>query len=254
VGPGLAEATAGTGALVVESSVQTTNSWGLRGPEPDTSAPLRGIVLGDSYMQGLFVADDQTPSEYLKRRLAGRLGTRVEVLNTGHLGYSPEQEYFTLRKYADRFLPQFVVLSLFANDFGDLFEVLDGKGDYEESRYWLGELGQFCRTRQVPLLVVPEPWVNQVEGERRSGFYPGNLSNILEPVGLYYLDPMDAFTDETLRLAEILRREGKPTSPNPLFNGHLGDGHFSPLGCDLWARLVAERLALLLGRGGYSRK
>ena len=27
-----------------------------RGPEPDLEAPFRGIVLGDSYMQGLFVA------------------------------------------------------------------------------------------------------------------------------------------------------------------------------------------------------
>ena len=46
---------------MVDSSVQTINSWGLRGPEPDTTAPLRGIVLGDSYMQGLFVADDRPP-------------------------------------------------------------------------------------------------------------------------------------------------------------------------------------------------
>src|SRR5262249_37371095 len=159
------------------------------------------------------------PSECLKQRLAERLGVRAEVLNTGHLGYSPEQEYFTLREYADRIRPQFVILSLFANDFGDLFEVLDGKGDYEEAKYWLGEVSQFCRTRQSPLLIVPAPWVNQVEGERRSGFYPGNVSNILEPIGMFYLDPIDAFTDETLRLREQRRREGKPTSPNPLFNG-----------------------------------
>ena len=79
------------------------------------------------------------------------------MLNTGHLGYSPEQEYYTLREYADRFQPQFVVLSLFANDFGDLFEVLEGKGDWEERKYWLGEITQFCRTRQILCLVVPAP-------------------------------------------------------------------------------------------------
>ena len=33
--------------IPVETSRQTTNSWGLRGPEPDRNAPLRGIVLGD---------------------------------------------------------------------------------------------------------------------------------------------------------------------------------------------------------------
>src|SRR4051794_36853453 len=246
--PALPAAMAGTSAVLVPGSTQTTNSWGLRGPEPDLAAPLRGIVLGDSYMQGLFVPDDMTPAERLGRRLADRLGARVEVLNTGHLGYSPEQEYHTLREYAGRLGPQFVVLSLFANDFGDLFEVLDGKGDYVEGKYWLGEIAQFCRTHQLVLLVVPAPWVNQVDGERRSGFYPGRIANILEHSGMHYLDPIEAFTDAYLRQVEERKREGKPISPDPLFNGHVGDGHFSPLGCEVWARTVAERLVLLLDR------
>ena len=118
-------------------------------------------------MQGLFVGDEQTPSECLKRHLSRNLKARVEVLNTGHLGYSPEQEYYTLREYADRFRPRFVVLSLFANDFGDLFEVLEGKGDWEEGKYWLGQITQFCRTRGFICLTVPAPWVNQLKGHAR---------------------------------------------------------------------------------------
>jgi len=247
LGPRLDEIVEGTGAQLVPTSVQTTNSWGLRGPEPDTDATLRGIVLGDSYMQGLFVGDDQTPSECLKRHLSRNLKARVEVLNTGHLGYSPEQEYYTLREYADRFRPRFVVLSLFANDFGDLFEVLEGKGDWEEGKYWLGQITQFCRTRGLICLAVPAPWVNQLEGQRKAGFYPGMVSNILESTGQSYLDPFEDFATELLRLSTERQREGKPTSPNPLFNGSLGDGHFSPLGCDVWARAVAKRLGLLLG-------
>src|SRR5262249_1706459 len=47
-GPGLAEAVKGTGVLVVDGSVQTTNSWGFRGAEPNLSATWRGIILGDS--------------------------------------------------------------------------------------------------------------------------------------------------------------------------------------------------------------
>src|SRR5262249_474498 len=127
----------GTGAAIVEDSVQTTNSWGLRGPEPDREAPLRGIALGDSYMQGLFVGDDQTPTECLKRDLKQRFGAPVEILNTGHLGYSPEQYYFSLVEYAERFPPDFVVVSVFANDFaGDMKAVLEGRGgDWDEGRY-----------------------------------------------------------------------------------------------------------------------
>ncbi len=247
VRPELDRIVEGTSALLVSTSVQTTNSWGLRGPEPDTAAPVRGIVLGDSYMQGLFVGDDQTPSECLKRQLSRNLNTRVEILNTGHLGYSPEQEYYTLREYADRFRPRFVVLSLFANDFGELFEVLEGKGDWEEGKYWLGQITQFCRTKGLICLTVPAPWVNQFQGERKAGFYPGMISNILESTSQSYLDPFEDFATELLRLETQLRREGKPTSPNPLFNGSLGDGHFSPLGCEVWARAVAKRLGLLLG-------
>jgi hypothetical protein len=246
VTPTLSKVVEGTGALVVSTSVQTTNSWGLRGPEPDKTAPLRGIILGDSYMQGLFVGDQETPCECLKRNLSHALNVRTEILNTGHLGYSPEQEYYALREYHDRFHAQFVVLSLFANDFGDLFEVLDGKGDWEEGKYWLSQIAQFCRTREIFCLVVPAPWVNQIDGPRKAGFYPGQVSNILETPGQYYLDPLEEFTSEFVKLSIGRRREGKPTSPNPLFNGPLGDGHFSPLGCEVWAKAVSARLVVLL--------
>src|SRR4029077_18311663 len=182
-------------------------------------APLRGIVLGDSYMQGLVVGDADTPSECLPRELQVHFKKNVTILNTGHLGYSPEQEFYTLVEYADRFHPQFVVLSLFANDFGDLFEVLEGKGDWTEGSYWLGQIVQFCRNRQLICLVVPAPWVNQVEGARKAGNYPGKISNILTAVGMNYLDPIEEFTDEYLRQTTDRVRRSQPTSPNPLFNG-----------------------------------
>ncbi len=253
MGPELDEIATDAGAFVVKESVQTTNSWGLRGPEPVTTTELRGIILGDSYMQGLFVGDSETPSECLKRCLFDRLHRRIEILNTGHLGYSPEQEFHTLREYADRFHPDFVVLSLFANDFGDLFEVLDGKGDWDEGRHWIGEISQFCRTRGIELLIVPAPWINQLEGPRRSGLYPGLISNLVECAGTNYLDPIDSFADEYLRRASNLVDTESKAPQNPLFNGHLGDGHFSPLGCQVWSRSVGERLILLLERGNKVR-
>src|SRR5262249_19414208 len=92
--PEAAEMVQGTGASIVEGSSQTTNSWGLRGPEPDTQAAWRGIVLGDSYMQGLFVGDDQTPTECLKRDLRKRFGRSGEARHAGHLGQCPERDYY----------------------------------------------------------------------------------------------------------------------------------------------------------------
>ena len=50
-------------------------------------------------MQGMFIGDDDTPPECLRRDLESRLKTKVSILNTGHLGYSPEQYYYSLVEY-----------------------------------------------------------------------------------------------------------------------------------------------------------
>ena len=50
--PEAREALAAVQGVIVPESVQTTSSWGCRGVEPDTKASLRGIVLGDSVIQG----------------------------------------------------------------------------------------------------------------------------------------------------------------------------------------------------------
>jgi hypothetical protein len=248
--PEAAELVWATGAAIVDDSAQTINSWGLRGPEPDTQARWRGIVLGDSYMQGLFVADDRTPTECLKRDLGQRLRGSVEILNTGHLGYSPEQYYYSLEEYGRRFPPQFVVVSVFANDFaGDMKVVLEGRGgDWDEGRYWLGRIRDFCSARGIPCLVVPAPWVGQVDQAQLAGNYPGPVSNISETNGFTFLDPIGEFADALLSLEIEGIRKGEPVTGDPLFNGRIGDGHFSPRGCEIWAERVGRRLALLLMR------
>jgi len=245
--PGLADAVAGTGAQIVDGSIQTTNSWGLRGPEPDLTARWRGIILGDSYMQGLFVGDDQTPAQCLKRYLTARLHAPVEILNTGHLGYSPDQYYVTLLEYARRFPPNFVVVSIFANDFGgDVEEVLQGRGDWAEGAYWLGLIRQFCFSHRAVCVFVPAPWVDQLEGPQLAGFYPGMISNLLESTGVEYLDPISDFVDA--HLASSLKGESTGVAPtgSSLFNRRIGDGHFSPEGCELWAAVVGRRLELMI--------
>ncbi len=247
-GPGLKEAMQGTTAIRVDESRQTTNSWGLRGPEPDLEAPLRGLVLGDSYMQGLFIGDDHTPPECLGRYLHTKLKTRTSMLNTGHLGYSPEQYYHTLRAFADRFRPHFVVVSFFANDFGDLFEALGGKGDWEEARYWLEKIAGHCRSRNWPCLFVAVPDASQLMGLRKAGNYPGKLASILEVGGPMLLNPIEAFVDKNLDvLLEGTRRDQRPHSSR-LFNEQYNDGHFSARGSEVWASAVGERLVLLLKR------
>jgi hypothetical protein len=254
-GPGLAAALEGTSGIPVETSRQTTNSWGLRGPEPDPDAPLRGIVLGDSYMQGMFIGDRETPPECLGRYLEDQLETRVSILNAGVLGYSPEQYYYSLLAFADRFRPHFVVVSVFTNDFGDLYDVATkGKADWEEGKYWLDRIAQLCKSRQWPHLIVPVPFETHLFGRRKAGFYPGIISNILEVNSTMFLDPSEDFINAQLELVIAGERKGQRPMGCLLFNGHIGDGHFSALGSKVWAASVGRRLVLLLEKDRVARE
>jgi lysophospholipase L1-like esterase len=229
------------GGRVVPESVQTTNSWGCRGPEPDVNATVRGIVLGDSNMQGLLVGDDQTPPVRLEAALRADLGVDVSVLNTGVLGYSPEQYYYSLMAFSEKFKPQFVIISLCNNDFGDMSR----PENWAEGEYWLDEIAQFCRTRGVVCLAVPVPQEDAMTGRRNETIFPAQVSKIFDGSGQSYLNVVDEFTTEHLSLKARAIRENRPFPNSPLFNRRYGDNHMSALGCDLWARIVARRLRLI---------
>ncbi len=229
------------GGRVVPESLQTTNSWGCRGPEPDVKAPVRGIVLGDSNMQGLLVGDDQTPPFRLEATLRDDLGANVSILNTGVLGYSPEQYYYSLMAFYDKFQPQFVVISICDNDFGDR----DRPENWAEGEYWLDAITQFCRTRGVDFVVVPVPQEDSMTGRRNDTVFPAMISKIFDGAGHMYLNPIEEFTNEHLNLKARAFRDGQPFPNSPLFNRKYGDNHLSPLGCDLWAKIVARRLRLI---------
>ncbi len=198
-GPGLAEAIEETTAVPMETTRQTTNSWGVRGPEPDLDASLRVLVLGDSFMQGLFIGDEETPAESLRRDLQSRLKTRVCVLNTGVIGYSPEQYYYTLLAFEHRFGPHAVVISICANDFGNVEEAVNkGKADWEEGKYWLEKIVRRCQARRWAHLIVAVPLRSHVARVRRTGRYPGALVNILNDRSANFLDPLDEFVNAHL--------------------------------------------------------
>jgi hypothetical protein len=241
--PGHRAAASRAGAIVDEGSVQNTNSWGLRGAEPDPSAAVRGIVLGDSFMQGMFNGDGDTPPVDLEHYLQAAWKTKVSILNTGHIGYSPEQYYHALREYGERFRPQFVVVSVCPNDFGDGSAVLRGEGDwYKEAEFWLGEIQRWCSVRSVIHLVVSVPTHSQVEMSRHDALYPGQVSEIVHTSPSRYCYPLDQFLDEHLRLAALPDVNGQLPVVSKLYNRTINDDHFSPRGATLWALIVGKRL------------
>jgi hypothetical protein len=235
------------GAEFIPGAIQTTNSWGCRGAEPNMQTPIRGIVLGDSFMQGYLVGDDDTPPERLRQNLKTEIGADVAILNTGTLGYCPEHYYYTLREFADRFQPRFVVVGLYSNDFGEDADVLKGNGDWAEERHWLDLILRHCRARGITCLFAPVPCEGQLAGPRNQGHYPGQVSNITSLSGRLFCDSADAFIEEDLRVRTRTNPRGtNMNGRSHLYNGHLGDGHLSAAGADLWGKVVARRLALLI--------
>lgn len=245
--PEVREAASAAGGIVDLDSITTTNSWGCRGPEPDPDASMRGIVLGDSFMQGMFVGDLDAPPLRLQHELAEAWGVSVSILNTGHISYSPEQYYYSLVEFGDRFRPRFVVVSVCPNDFGDEWEVLAGRGDgWGEADDWLGRIMLWCRGRNVPCVLVPVPCEPQIQGGRKDGFYPGRVCDLFQGGASYYCNPLDMFINKHLALVREAKRRGQSVGSSPLFNGRISDGHFSPKGTALWGKIVARRVALLI--------
>jgi hypothetical protein len=198
-------------------------------------------------MQAMFNGDADTPPLQLQRHLQAAWDVPVSILNTGHIGYSPEQYYFALREYGERMRPQFVVVSVCPNDFGDGTAVLRGAGDwFDEAEYWLGQIRQWCSGHQAICLLVPVPTFPQVEAIRIDAFYPGAVCNLFHTTSARYCDPLNDFTDEHLRLARIAANQGASLPRSKLYNRAINDDHFSPRGAALWAEIVARRLTLIL--------
>lgn len=249
------EAAGKVGAIVDEPSITTINSWGLRGPEPDPSAPLRGVALGDSFMQGMFIPDDQTPPVHLARRLSEIEGVPVSLANTGHIGYSPEQYYYSLLEYGPRMKPHFVVVSVCPNDFGSEFDIFAGHPDWiDEAAYWIEQIHGWCRSQDVTCLLVPVPCFSQLEARRKDGFYPGLVNNIFPGASTNYLDLLERFIDENLRLKLEAQKAGENYARSKLYNRHIDDEHFSPMGAEVWADGVARRLSMIMATTGDPKR
>lgn len=91
-----------------------TNALGFRDDEhaEKVSGIIRVAVLGDSFVFGSGVRQDET----LTHQLAARLGPSFEVVNLGVPGYGTDQALLTLRRWGPRLSPDVVLTGFFWND------------------------------------------------------------------------------------------------------------------------------------------
>jgi lysophospholipase L1-like esterase len=98
-----------------------TNSLGLRGPElPEPiSGERRVLFLGDSFVAGFEVEQEETFTALLEGRLEKRVGPGVRVINAAVRGYGTDQSYLWFRERGRALGAELVVAVFSANDFED---------------------------------------------------------------------------------------------------------------------------------------
>ena len=92
----------------------TINSKGFRGPEIEYARDQkrqRVMVLGDSYVWGYGVKDDEVFTELLRKTMPD-----VEIVNVGVSGYSTDQELLLYRNECYRYKPDLVIIVVTEND------------------------------------------------------------------------------------------------------------------------------------------
>jgi len=91
-------------------------------------------------------------------------------------------------------------------------------------------------------------------GRRRQDHYQCRVAEIFPFNTIFFVDPLEDFVNEHLRLTNEGARRGERPSESPLFNGKYHDGHFSAAGSEVWARALGRRLALLFDREQLRRR
>jgi GDSL-like Lipase/Acylhydrolase family len=100
-----------------ETFIVAQNRFGHRGreyPLQRTAGKYRILILGDSFTEGVHVAEDDLFSARLERA-----NPQLEVLNAGVGGYGTVQEYVYFVSEGVRFKPDLLVLMFFDNDLSD---------------------------------------------------------------------------------------------------------------------------------------
>jgi lysophospholipase L1-like esterase len=111
------------------------NSKGLRDRERPYAKPdgtFRILMVGDSFVEGIQVDQDQTLPAQLEALLNRQSGTPIEVINAGVSRYATDNVLLFLESEGLRYQPDLVIYAFFPNDVveiqeNNLFELVDGQ-------------------------------------------------------------------------------------------------------------------------------
>jgi lysophospholipase L1-like esterase len=148
------------------------NSLGFRGKEITLKKPsntIRILLLGDSYVFGYGLTENETLSSVLQEKIDKEISssTRIEIINGAVPGYNTLDEYLFLKLKGITISPDIVLLFYFTNDiFGYepasldyKFAELERKQDFKESlrRYFLTFNVVYCWYKAYLQNIIPIP-------------------------------------------------------------------------------------------------
>lgn len=142
-----------------ESTI-TTNSHGWRDSERTierATDKLRIAVLGDSFMEGLHVNDDQTFAKQLEKALGP---DKAEVLNFGISTIGTVQEEILYEKVVQEYNPDIILLAMYRNDIINNHPALDGAGGVSRLTYRNDE-GELIHERTAGNFFHVRKWLRQ---------------------------------------------------------------------------------------------
>jgi hypothetical protein len=145
------------------------NRYGFRGPAVDfeRTAARRLVVLGDSFVWGLGVEDDDLFTTLLMRRSR----TPLEVVNLGVSGYGTDQELLLWQRLGQRFRPDIVLLvvtpwtDLYDNPYGQRY-------GYPKPFFHWDDTGGGLALMNVPVPQRAGPWNTEDPADQRAARAP----------------------------------------------------------------------------------
>lgn len=160
------------------------NADGFRGreiPRLKERGRPRVLLMGDSFVEGKQVAEDQVLSSVLEEE-AGASGLPLEVINLGVAGYGTSEELILWERFARSLDPDLVILGFYPNDVRNnadrgLFEAREGrivqvKEPRTPRRRWSYDLRKALASRSHLYMLWVDgmrSWRKRAEGRRGGG-------------------------------------------------------------------------------------
>ncbi len=199
------------------TTYETINEDGIRStinyeiPKPDST--LRIIVIGDSYVAGASVNNNETISSLLENFLKEKFPLKnIEVLNLGVNGYNTKLELNRLIEKGIKYEPNIVLIGIVSNDYEDAKAIfhLDRylvkkliENNISETKAWeirlgipvskylpfnktiqesiikpLKELKEISKIQNFNVLVFSYPLVEQIPEKTYLQIIKGNVTNL----------------------------------------------------------------------------